>query len=130
MKKIIAILLALAVWTISIGAERKEPLDFKAAGFEKISTTAYCTGHTTANGSKVHEGGCANSLDRIGQVAIIYSLEGEFLGYFECNDTGKEGGGVRAGNVVDIYRTDYDRCVEWMELTGGKCWIRWIEGEG
>ena len=131
MKRIIAILLILLIWSLSIGAERYEPMDFEAAGFQQIYTTAYCVGHHTANGDAVYEGGCACSPDHIGDVAVIFSMEGEFLGYFFCNDTGKAGGGVRAGNVVDIYRTDYDRCVAWMtQNPTGKCWIRWIEGEG
>ena len=130
MKKIISIITALLVWSVSIGATRYEPMDFEAAGFQKISTTAYCVGHHTANGDAVYEGGCACNPEHIGDVAVIFSLEGEFLGYYFCNDTGKVGGGVRRGVVVDIYRTDLDRCQDWMEQTGGKCWIRWIEGEG
>lgn len=131
---IVAVLLLACL--VLIGAKRPAPepnqklINFEAQGFTKMNTTAYDVGHHTANGSAVHEGGCACSIDHIGDVAIIYTLEGEFLGYFECNDTGAEGGGVRNGTVVDIYRTDYDRCVDWMELTQGKCWVKWIEGEG
>ena len=97
-----------------------------------MATTAYCVGHHTSNGSAVHEGGCACSIDHIGDVAIIYSINGDFLGVFECNDTGADGGGVRAGKVVDIYRTDYDRCVEWMETVGKTqtIWVQWIPGNG
>lgn len=136
MKRKIIIVLALMMWLVSTGGAKKpipeeaKQIDFEGNGFQVMNTTAYCVGHTTANGSAVHEGGCASSIERIGMVAIIYTLDGEFLGYFECNDTGKQGGGVRNGTVVDIYRTDYDRCVDWMEVTQGKCWIKWIEGEG
>lgn len=134
MRQAIALIL-IAVFFILIGAkcpipEEPKQIDFEGNGFQKMNTTAYDVGHHTANGSAVHEGGCACSIDHIGDVAIIYTLEGEFLGYFECNDTGAEGGGVRKGTVVDIYRTDYDRCVEWMELTQGKVWVKWIKGVG
>lgn len=130
-----AALILMAAFLVLIGAkcpppEEPKQIDFEGNGFQKMNTTAYDVGHHTANGSAVHEGGCACSIDHIGDVAIIYTLEGEFLGYFECNDTGAEGGGVRKGTVVDIYRTDYDRCVEWMEITQGKCWVKWIEGDG
>ena len=129
-KRVILAILAVIICILSVGAMKHREIDFIGNGFVKMHTTAYNVGHHTANGSAVHEGGCACSIDHIGDVAIIYTLDGEFLGYFECNDTGAEGGGVRKGTVVDIYRTDYDRCVEWMELTQGKVWVKWIEGDG
>lgn len=124
------LVIALTLSFFTQKAEASEPFDLSGQGFEVMSTTAYYCGEVTANGSQVHEGGCACSPDRIGQVAIIYTLDGEFLGYFECNDTGKEGGGVRKGTVVDIYKTTYDRCVEYMEQTGGKVYVKWIDGKG
>lgn len=124
------LVIALTLSAFTQKAEAKEDFDLTGQGFEVMSATAYCVGEVTANGSRVHEGGCACSLDRIGQVAIIYTLDGEFIGYFECNDTGAAGGGVRKGTVIDIYRTDYDRCVEFMELTGGKVYVKWIDGKG
>lgn len=133
-RRIVLIGLFLLIAIVSIGAERgyivRNDINFEEQGFYQIKTTAYCVGHHTANGSAVHEGGCACSIDHIGDVAILYTLDGEFLGYFECNDTGAEGGGVRKGTVVDIYRTDLDRCKDWMNETGGKVWIKWIDGNG
>lgn len=135
MRKTLIILLAIMICIVSVGAERREPhqetLDFEEAGFTKMSTTAYCVGHHTANGSAVHTGGCACSIDHIGDVAIVYTLDGDFLGYYECNDTGAEGGGVRAGKVLDIYRKNLTQCEMYMRITGGKVWVKWIEdGEG
>jgi len=134
MRQAIVVIL-MAAFFILIGAkctppEEPKQIDFEANGFQVMNTTAYCCGTVTANGSKVHEGGCASSIERIGMVAIIYTLDGEFLGYFEVNDTGKQGGGVRNGTVADIYRSDYDRAVEWMETTDGKCWIKFVDGHG
>ena len=138
MRKRILIAIAILICILSVGAERNEKIpydnsiDFAGQGFEKIYATAYCVGHTTANGSKVHEGGCACSKDHIGEVAIVYTLDGEFIGYLECNDTGAEDGGVRAGNVLDVYKTDMDGCKEFMTLIGAeqKVWVKWIKGEG
>lgn len=134
MRKVMTICMIIVICLVSIGAERREPhqeeIDFEAQGFTIMHTTAYNVGHHTANGSAVHEGGCACSISHIGDVAIVYTLDGEFLGYLECNDTGAEGGGVRRGTVLDVYKSDYDRCVEYMELTGGKVWVKWIHGEG
>lgn len=134
MRKAIVIILTVLICITSIGAERNvdNSIDFSGQGFEKMYATAYCVGHTTANGSKVHEGGCACSIDHIGEVAIVYTLDGEFIGYLECNDTGAEGGGVRAGNVIDVYKSDMEKCKEFMTLIGTeqKVWVKWIQGEG
>jgi 3D (Asp-Asp-Asp) domain-containing protein len=136
MRKGLIILIAIITCIVFVGAERNEPkqetIDFEQAGFVKMSATAYCVGHHTADGSAVFEGGCASSLDHIGDVAIVYTLDNEFLGYLICNDTGKEGGGVRAGNVLDIYRSDLESCQELMTFLGKeqKVWVKWIEGNG
>lgn len=103
-------------------------IDFESQGFELMSTTAYCMGHTTANGSPVHHGGCACNPDHIGDVAIVYTTNGNFLGYYECNDTGA--GGVRAGTVIDIYRKNYTMCSNYMRITQGKVYVKWIKGKG
>ena len=130
MKRIIAILLALIVWAISIGATRNEPMDFEAAGFTQMSTTAYILKGTTANGGTTRPGICASSIDRIGDVAIVYTLDGEFLGLYECTDTGAENGGVRAGTVLDVWRANLTQAESYMKITGGKVYVKWIEGEG
>ena len=119
---------ALIVGALSQTVKANEQIDLTSQGFEVMSATAYCCGEITANGSKVHEGGCACN-PRLGQVAIVYTLDGEFLGYFECNDTGATDG-LQNGTVIDIYRSDYDRCVEFMELTKGKVYVKWIDGKG
>lgn len=136
MRKAIVIVFAIIICIVSVGAERNEPFKGSIAwdeqGFTKMYATAYCVGHHTANGDAVYEGGCASSLDHIGDVAIVYTLDGEFMGYFFCNDTGAEGGGVRAGTVLDIYRSDYERCVELMEQIGKEqmVFVKWVKGEG
>ena len=128
------ILIAIMMCLVSCGAERREPhqesMNWSEQGFVEMSTTAYCVGHHTANGSPVHHGGCACSIDHIGDVAIVYTLDGNFLGYYECNDTGKEGGGVRNGTVLDIYRCNLTMCESYMKVTGGRVYVKWIKGEG
>lgn len=136
MKRITIIILAFILWIVSIGAVKKNPInskiDFEGQGFVKMKTTAYCVGHHTADGSAVFEGGCASSLDRIGMVAIVYSTGGDFLGYYIVNDTGAEGGGVRRGEVLDIYRSDLERCQDWMDTVGESqsVWVRFVDGKG
>lgn len=135
-RRLALITLAVVIWMASIGACRREQIpqnnkaNLEAHGFTVINTTAYTVGHHTANGSPVHSGGCACSLDHIGDIAILYTLDGHFLGYYECNDTGAEGGGVRRGTVIDVYRCNMTHAVGWMKLTGGKVYVKWIKGEG
>ena len=128
MRKTIIVILLL-VWVILIGAERGESVntvDF--SDFELMSCTAYYQGETTANGSKVHEGGCACNT-HLGDVAIVYTTDGQFLGYYECNDTGGTDG-LKNGTVIDIYRMNYTRCRMFMKVTRGKVYVKWIEGKG
>ena len=120
------IVLLLTTWVILIGAKQKEEIDF--SDFELMNATAYCMGEVTANGSKVHEGGCACN-PHLGEVAIVYTTNGTFLGYYECNDTGSTDG-LNKGTVIDIYRKNYTRCEMFMKATGGKVYVKWIKGDG
>lgn len=121
-KKIVALLMIVCILTpIKASCE--------VDGLQKIKCTAYCCGEITANGSKVHEGGIAASAEHMGDVAELYTLDDEFLGYFEVNDAGGTDA-IRNGYVIDVYRESYDRCVDWMKLTQGKVKVRWIKGKG
>lgn len=132
MKRITAIILSIVVMIFSTGATRNEPhnesIDWKAQGFEVMATTAYCMGHHTANGSPVHHGGCACNT-HIGDIAIVYTLDGHYLGLYECNDSGSTEG-LKAGRVIDVYRSNLTMCQSYMKITGGKVYVKWISGKG
>lgn len=106
-RKVLTVLF-IGIWLLSIGAERGEPhqeeLDFQAAGFQRMHTTAYILEGTTADGGHTRPYICASSIDHIGDLAIVYTIDGDYLGMYECTDTGREGGGVRAGTVLDVWR--------------------------
>lgn len=120
-------LIAVLLLFFSIPVEAEE-IDFQEQGFQIMSATAYYQGEITANGSKVHVGGCACN-PRVGQVAIVYTLEGDYLGLYECNDRGGTDG-LKNGTVVDFYRANYTQCQSFMKLTGGKVYVKWIDGKG
>ena len=134
MRKVTILAFALIVWALSIGAERGEPhqetLDFEAAGFQRMHTTAYILEGTTADGGHTRPYICASSISHIGDVAIVYTLEGDYLGMYQCTDTGAEGGGVRAGRTLDVWRKNMTQATSYMKVTGGECWVLWIEGDG
>lgn len=95
---------------------------------ELMYTTAYYCGEITANGSKVHHGGAACN-PHLGDVAIVYNLEGEYLGTYEINDTGSSEG-LQNGDVIDVYRKNLTMCNSWMKLTGGRVYVQWVHGNG
>ena len=71
-------------------------------------TTAYYQGEITANGSKVHHGGAACN-PHLGDVAIVYTVDGKYLGTYEINDTGGTEG-LHNGTVIDVYRKNLTMC--------------------
>ena len=133
MRKVIIILFAIIVCIVSVGAERYEPhkeqIDFEGNGFQKIYVTAYCVGHHTATGVPVHYGCMAVSKEHLGDVALLYTVDGEYIDLFEGNDQGGTDA-IREGRVVDIYFPTYEECSEFMKLTGGVAYIKYIKGVG
>lgn len=126
MKKIL--ILVLLVLLIPINAKAEE-LDLSQDGFVKMRTTAYCMGEVTCTGKTVREGIAAVNRERIGLCAIIYTTDGDPLGYYECEDTGSANG-IVTGKVIDVYRSTYQQCKNYMALTQGWVWVKFIHAEG
>lgn len=97
-------------------------------GFQKMHTTAYMIQGVTASGIYTHPGICACNT-HLGEVAVVYSRDGRYLGTFECIDTGITDG-LKAGTVIDVWFETYDECKEWMTVSRGKCYVKWIKGQG
>ena len=132
-KRLMVCIVALIVWIVSIGAERNEPrqetINFEQAGFQKINVTAYCVGHHTATGVPVHYGCMAVSKEHLGDIALLYTIDGEYIDIFEGNDQGGTDA-IREGRVVDIYFPSYEQCREFMARTGGVAYIQFVSGKG
>lgn len=87
--------------------------------------------------TKAHEGVCAVSKDLIGMTAIVYSMDDELIGIYECCDTGfgrdKDGDGIgtiQEGKTIDIYM---DSDVEGKELIkehGNRVKVQFVYAEG
>lgn len=127
MRKVLAVLLAV-IWILSIGAERRPEIDFETAGFQKMHTTAYVIHGTTATGTETRPGICACN-PHLGEIAIIYTTDGQYLGMYECLDTGGTEG-LQQGTVIDVWRANMTQATNYMKLTGGTVYVKWIEGEG
>lgn len=83
----------------------------------------------TANGSRTFIGSCAASRDHLGDVAALYSIEGYFIGYLDCNDTGGAEG-IKNGTVIDIYADSLEQINRTAEEWGTEFYVIWIEAEG
>lgn len=104
-------------------------VDWEGNGFRTIRVTAYCVGHHTSMGVPVQTGIIATSPEHHGQVAELWTLSGNFLGYYYCCDSGGTDA-IRQGYVVDVYRSNLTQCKNFMRITGGKVKIRFIDGCG
>jgi 3D (Asp-Asp-Asp) domain-containing protein len=129
------VLFLLIICTSTSYAEEQEPEVIK------MHTIAYCQGTTTATGTAVRKGICAVAQDKLGMTALVYANNdgeiGELLGIFECLDTGFGGdadgdgiGSIESGKCIDIYFPTYEECVEWMKLTGGRCFVQYVDAKG
>lgn len=127
-KKIILGLVAIILMATPVSAHETD--FFTENGFQKVRTTAYCCGTTTANGSPVHYGGCASSAEHMGDLAVLYLPNGYYIGTFECNDLGGTDA-IRNGYVIDVYFPTYFECKEYMRLVGnGKIYVKYVKGQG
>ena len=78
----------------------------------------------------------------VGKTAIVWKCDesgamGDFLGIWECLDTGfgadSDGdgiGSIEEGRVIDMYFPTSTQVAEWMELTGGKIYVQLVDAEG
>ena len=137
MRKTIVIVLSIIICIVSVGAERGEKIpydnsiDFEANGFEEMYATAYYQGEVTAMGVPVHSGICACN-PHLGEVAIVYTLSGNYLGMYYCCDTGSTEG-LKSGKVIDIWKKNYTHCKGFMKMVGkygGKVYVKWVKGVG
>lgn len=101
--------------------------------------TAYCVTGTMASGQYTRPGVCAGKRDWLGkQILIFQKLPGgeigEFIGSYECLDTGGTQG-LNNGTVVDIWCPDLDSCQEFMDSVyengcQGRVYIQVLEVDG
>lgn len=98
---------------------------------EYIRTTVYYAkeGAKTATGKTARYGIIAYKPEYYGRTCILYTADMEYIGVFECEDTG--GHRVRTGQVLDVYTgTTLESCYDWVEENGTHCYVQWVESEG
>lgn len=77
---------------------------------KRVKITGYCLQGTTASGIETQDGICAYRPEDIGKTCRVYDADGELIGEYLIADTGKRGGGVRAGTTVDIWKPTREEC--------------------
>lgn len=93
MRKMLTILTLMLLFGKNVNAEEPELVE--------VNATIYCSGTRTADGSLVREGIAAAAPEHIGQTLLIYTLDRELIGIWECKDTGGET--IRKGQTIDVY---------------------------
>lgn len=83
------------------------------------------TGYRCYDGHPTVKGVISSNTDHVGQTAILYTLEDELIGVFECHDIG---GNVmlRNGTAIDVYRDTMSEALEWVGNYGDYVKVRWI----
>lgn len=96
---------------------------------ERYHLTCYCPescpGTITYTGTTVREGVAAVHPDHIGDVAVVYTTSGNYIGRFICEDrlgTGRRG-------VIDIWKPDLESAKDLMALTEGRCLVKFFSQE-
>lgn len=95
---------------------------------ELIRTTVYYApeGAKTATGTTVRYGIVAYKPEYFGKTCILYTQDMEYIGIFECQDTG--GKMIRTGQRLDVYTgADIQSCYDWADEYGTYCYMQWIE---
>ena len=127
---LIEIFIVLLIAFLYLMAARVDGAELTEDDLQKIKFTCYCPescpGTVTASGTKVREGIMAASEEHLGDGAMLYLMDGTFLGYYECLDTGGSPG-IKSGHVIDVWAPDLDKAKDLMALTRGEVMIRWIE---
>lgn len=127
MKKALAIIASLLLLSpLTVSAE-----DEIAGSLPLIRTTVYYAheGAKTATGKEARYGIVAYKPEYFGKTCILYTEDMEYIGVFECEDTG--GSRVRTGQVLDVYTgTTLESCYDWVEENGTHCYVQWVDSEG
>lgn len=126
MKRATVLIFLIGILLLAKGAA--EPGRVDTSGMQLMYTTAYCLKGVTASGGTTHHG-IAACDPHVGDIAVIYSIDGKYLDTVEITDRGGTEG-LHNGTVIDVWKCNKTQCKSWMRLTGGRVYVQWIEGNG
>lgn len=97
---------------------------------QTVRCTCYLqTGCRTADGTVPYEGIIASNRAHLGDMAMLYTVDGEYIGMFECRDIGGNRK-LRNGTAIDVYREDIEAAWEWVHTYGEYVQVIWVKAEG
>ena len=124
-KRLIAAIVLLSI-PLTVQAETRPIPD----GCQIMRCTCYLpTGNKTADGTIPYEGICASNREHLGQVAVVYTMDMEFVGFYEARDTGSHED-LQNGTRIDIFRETEAGIREWQNTVGDWVIVQWVKGEG
>ena len=103
-------------------------IDWTDQGFQEIDTTGYILQGITSGGVYTHYGVAACN-PHFGELAVIYTLDGHYLGTFEVIDTGSNSKLV-SGESIDVWMPNMEVAKAWMSITRGRVYCKFIAGKG
>lgn len=125
MKRFIAVALIVAcsfLFPVSVSGGDNSPV--------KMRVTCYLpTGNPTASGVMPFKGGCAAKRDWMGCAAVLYTLDGEYIGVWDINDTGGHDR-IKSGKSVDLFMPTMEEAKEWIREYGDYLLVQIIPAEG
>lgn len=97
---------------------------------QTVRCTCYLpTGHCTASGVMPYEGIIASNKEHLGDMCMIFDMDGNFIALMEARDTGGHRK-LRNGTAIDVFRDNMDRAKEWVRTYGDYVQIIWLPAEG
>lgn len=109
----------------------------------KIRCSCYCEHGKTATGKKTRYGLVAGKKEWLGYTAELNAINpdgsvGEFIGFFEFEDTGAgmdtdgdgKGDTIINGQSIDVWINSLPEAYEWRDKYGDYVYMKIIDGEG
>ena len=119
---IASVIAAVYLTAVSIFGEEVE--------MQKVRCTCYLpTGNRTADGTVPYEGIVASNRDHLGDICLLFDMDGNPIGMYECRDIGGHRK-LQNGTAIDVYRDNMERAKEWVRTYGDYIQIIWIDAEG
>ena len=89
------------------------------------------------NKTQARDGVCAVQKDLIGMTAVVYSMDDELIGIYECCDTGfgrdKDGdkvGTIQEGKTIDVFMDNEADGWDLIGQYGNRVKVQFVEAEG
>ena len=89
------------------------------------------------NKTQARDGVCAVQKDLIGMTAIVYSLDDELIGIYECCDTvfgrdkdGDKVGTIQEGKTIDVFMDNEADGWDFIGKYGNRVKVQFVEAEG